>query len=160
MLKNKINLQDLFYVLFWGRFIHPPLGPHCSLPSLSLWIGIFLLMSTYEWSHTMHVLLCVGYFTQDDIFKFHLFVFKIQGVFVYNGWVIFYSVNEPEFSIHSSAEGHQKRRGGWNGGRSCVCGVLGAEKELILGWKVHKWIKKTKSRKNLMTVNWNILKDL
>ena len=43
--------------------------------SLGLWIVVWVscdlwLISTYQWVHTMYVLLGLGYFTQGDVFQF------------------------------------------------------------------------------------------
>ena len=54
-------------------------------------------MSTYKWAHTVCVFLGLGYLTQDDILKFHLFACKIHDVFVFNSWVVLCWVDVPHF---------------------------------------------------------------
>jgi hypothetical protein len=49
----------------------------------------------------MHVLLCLSYLTQDDIFPFHPLACKTQDVLILNSWVVFHCVNEPHF-LYSS----------------------------------------------------------
>ena len=49
-------------------------GPLCYLASLELWTIVWLsfalcLISTYEREHTIFVLLCLGYFTQESFFS-------------------------------------------------------------------------------------------
>jgi hypothetical protein len=41
----------------------------------------------------MHILLSLGYLTQDDILKFYPFAFKIHDELVFNSWVLFHCVN-------------------------------------------------------------------
>lgn len=41
----------------------------------------------------------VGYLTQDDILNFHLFACKIQDVFVFHSWIVFYSANVPHYFL-------------------------------------------------------------
>jgi hypothetical protein len=41
----------------------------------------------------MHFLLGLGYLTQDDICKFHLFACKTHDVFKFNSWMVFHCVD-------------------------------------------------------------------
>jgi hypothetical protein len=67
------TLGYLFCFPFGERFNHPPLWPPFYLiDSLGLLITVWLsctlwLISTYNWLHTMHVLVVLSYLTQDDI---------------------------------------------------------------------------------------------
>ncbi|EDL78420.1 rCG31731 [Rattus norvegicus] len=47
------------------------------------------------WIHTEHILLGLGYLTQDDILKFHSFAFKIHDVLVFNSCIVFQWVDVP-----------------------------------------------------------------
>ena len=69
--------------------------------SSTLW-----LKSTYKWVHTMHVLLGLGYWTQDDRLTFHPFACKIYDVYIFNSQIVFHYVHVTHFLIHSSVEGH------------------------------------------------------
>ena len=79
--------------------------PHFGLPSrcsYGLWIvswifWTFQLISTYQWVHTMCVLLWLGYLTQDDTFRFHIFACKCHEVLVFNSWVFLNYVNVLHF---------------------------------------------------------------
>lgn len=76
VLSFHLPMTTLFPLL---RFTGPPLGSHY-LVSLGLWIVIWFpytlwLMSTIKWVHTMHVVVDLGYLTQD-IFYFHWFACK------------------------------------------------------------------------------------
>ena len=69
-----------------------------------VWSGIvswifwtFGLIYIYQWVHTIWVLLCLGYLTQDDIFKFHPFACEFHEVILFNSWVVFHCVNVPYF---------------------------------------------------------------
>ena len=37
----------------------------------------------------MHVLLGLGYLSQDDILKFHPFACKIDDVFIFDNWIVY-----------------------------------------------------------------------
>ena len=52
----------------------------------------------------MHVLLGVGYLTQDDILKIYPFASKIHDTFVFNSGLIFHCIDYHIFLIHSSVE--------------------------------------------------------
>jgi hypothetical protein len=68
-----ICLLWLFHTPFLLRFKHLRLDlPSCLAP-LGLWSVAWVsctswVVSTYQWVHTMQVLLGLGYLTQDDIF--------------------------------------------------------------------------------------------
>jgi hypothetical protein len=67
---------------------------------------VLQLISTYKWAHTMHVLLGLGYHTQDDFLKFHPFACKTHVVFVFNSWKYSIVKMYPLFFIYSSVEQH------------------------------------------------------
>jgi len=46
-------------------------------------IRAFGLIATYQWAHTICVLLCLGYLTQDDIFQLHPFAYEFDKVIVF-----------------------------------------------------------------------------
>ena len=65
-----------------------------SLPLLCLWSiacvsCILWLISTDKWVHTMHVLLRLGYHTQDNNFNIHPLACKIIDAFTFNRWLVF-----------------------------------------------------------------------
>jgi hypothetical protein len=55
----------------------------------------FGLISTYQWLHTMCFLLWLGYLTQHDIFKFHLFACDPYEVIIFISWTVHHCVNVP-----------------------------------------------------------------
>jgi hypothetical protein len=63
----------------------------------------------------MHVLLGLGYLTQDGILKFHTFACKSYDAFVFNSWIVFHCEDVAYiyiyiyiyiYKIYSSVEGH------------------------------------------------------
>ena len=64
---------DYFVPLFYVGLKHPHFGLPFSFAPYGFWVISWVfwalgLISTYQWVHTICVLLCLGYLTQDDIF--------------------------------------------------------------------------------------------
>ena len=79
--------------IFWSSFF---LG---FIWSVNWILGIpnFGIISTFQWVHTMCVLLWLSCFTQADILKVHSFACEVHEVVVFNNWVEFHCVNIPCF---------------------------------------------------------------
>jgi len=60
-------------------------------------IQAFGLIVTYQWMHTMCVILWLGYLSQDDIFQVHPFAYEFHKVIVFDSWVIFHCVDVSHF---------------------------------------------------------------
>ena len=112
-------LQSLLHTLspyfYFPEYSVPPSRKHphflSSWTSFGLWIvswvfWTFGLISTYQWVHTMRILLWLDYVTQDDIFKFHPFACEFHEVIVFISGVILHCVNVPHFLYPSSVEEH------------------------------------------------------
>ena len=56
------------FLCLWWLFYSPSRWVQASLLGLSLLFSFLWLISTLEWVYTMHVLLGLGYLTQDDLF--------------------------------------------------------------------------------------------
>ena len=87
-----------FHSYFQVKLKHPRLCPSSCPASLSLltvaWTSwILWLLSTFKWIHKIYIILGLGYITQDDIFKFHLFACKIHDLFVFHSWIVFCCVD-------------------------------------------------------------------
>ena len=67
-----------------------------SCDSYGLWASIWLIC-TYQWIHTLCVLLWLAYLTQNDNLKFHPFAWEFHEVTVFNSWVVLYCVNLSHF---------------------------------------------------------------
>jgi hypothetical protein len=86
-------MTNLF--LFLNEFQAPSLGPSFLFNFLGS-VAYNLLLVFYEYVHTMHVLLGLGFLTQDEILKFHPFAYKIHGVFVLISWIVFHCIVVPD----------------------------------------------------------------
>ena len=50
-----------------------------------------------KWVHAIYALLGLSYLTQDDIFRFYTFAYKIHEVLLFSSWVVFHCANVPHF---------------------------------------------------------------
>jgi hypothetical protein len=73
--------------------IHASSFVQSSLPNfLGLWIvarvsWTLWLKSTYKWIHIIPLFWGLGYLTQNDILKFHAFVWNFHDVFIFHSWI-------------------------------------------------------------------------